>query len=210
MITMKPGTAVMCRHDMSRDRKYTDTGQLMRMAGDGLIGTVESEHADEVHGTCFRVRFSKDQIKGWRAHSCAFYDREELMTHIHTPTDERIFVFGSNRLGIHGAGAARYAARDLSFPHGAGEGLDIKAYALPTCSAPGVPLTLDEVRGAVNNFIVVASLMEVISPAIRFFVSEIGCGFAGFTADEIAPLFAQAPANCDLPPGWRKEGSHAV
>lgn len=128
------------------------------------------------------------------------------MTHIHTPADERVFVFGSNRLGIHGAGAARYAARDLGFPNGKGEGLWLRAYALPTCSAPGTPLSLDEVRTAVNNFIAVASSMEAFSPSTRFFVSEVGCGLAGFTAEEIAPLFANAPANCDLPPTFLSIG----
>lgn len=194
------GSLVLCRHDMTRDHKYTDAGQMMRMAYNGLTGTVESAHVDEVHGVCYRVRFESHRI----GHSCAFYDREELMTHVHTPADDRIFVFGSNRLGIHGAGAARYAAESLGFPQGCGEGLGTRAYALPTCASPGVPLTLEEVRIAVDNFIVIAGMMRSLSPLSRFFVSEVGCGFAGFTAEQIAPLFVNAPDNCDLPPNWRR------
>ena len=127
------------------------------------------------------------------------------MTHVHTSDDKRIFVFGSNRLGVHGAGAARYAERDLKFPPGKAEGLDERAYAIPTCSAPGVPLTLEEVRAGVNNFLITAWMLDSLDPSIRFFVSEVGCVFAGFIPEQIAPLFANAPMNCDLPPGWRRE-----
>lgn len=209
---MLVGARVLCRHDAARDHKYTDAGQLMRMAYNGLIGTVESEHVDETHGPCFKVRFSEDQIRGWRAHSCAFYDREELMTHIHTPTDDRIFVFGSNTQGIHGAGAARYAHDKLGFPWGMAEGIPVsvpRAYAIPTCFAPGIPLQLRYVGEHVERFLRRARIFEVEQPNVRFFVSEVGCGFAGFTAAEIAPLFANAPDNCDLPPGWRKEDGDA-
>jgi hypothetical protein len=189
---------------MARDPKYTDAGQLLRMACNGLTGAVESVHADEANVTCYKVRFRERRI----GHSCAFYDREELMTHVHTASDDRIFVFGSNLQGIHGAGAARYACRELDYPPGVGEGLNLRAYALPTCSEPGVPLGLEEVRAAVGRFIATASLMKRIVPVMRFFVSEVGCGFAGFTAEQIAPMFEHAPDNCDLPPGWRKEESN--
>jgi hypothetical protein len=129
-----------------------------------------------------------------------------MTQHIHTPADKRVFVFGSNRLGIHGAGAARYAHDELGFPWGMGEGITERAYALPTCSSPGMPLTLPEVRRAVRSFLAMASLIDALDASgIRFFVSEVGCGFAGFTPDQIKPLFADAPRNCDLPPGWRTE-----
>lgn len=120
--------------------------------------------------------------------------------HIHTEDDPRVFVFGSNRAGIHGAGAALYASEKLGARHGIGEGITGRTYALPTCSRPGVPLKLLEVNVHVKRFLLVAGLM----PETRFLVSEVGCGIAGFKAKEIAPLFADAPANCDLPPGWRE------
>lgn len=120
------------------------------------------------------------------------------LSHIHSKDDPRIFVFGSNRRGIHGAGAAMYAA-DLGAARGIGEGITGRTYALPTCSKPGIPLTLDEVNAHVQRFMGLARLM----PEERFFVSAVGCGIAGFTEEEIAPMFAYAPGNCDLPPGWR-------
>jgi len=33
-------------------------------------------------------------------------------------------------------------------------------------------------------------------------VTRIGCGFAGYNDQQIGPLFAGAPANCQLPQGW--------
>ena len=42
-------------------------------------------------------------------------------------------------------------------------------------------------------------------PEQLFYVTRIGCGIAGFTDDEIAPLFAAARDmdNVALPKGWR-------
>lgn len=125
-----------------------------------------------------------------------------MSEHNHATNDARIFVFGSNLLGIHGAGAARYAHKELGFAWGAGEGVSKRAYALPTCSVPGIPLSLDEIKSAVDRFIHFASEMLKVSPDERFFVSEVGCGFAGFTVEQIAPLFEMAPANCDLSPAF--------
>lgn len=124
------------------------------------------------------------------------------MSHIHTPDDPRCFVFGSNLLGIHGAGAARYARQDLGFPLGVKVGLggNQRAYAIPTCSEPGKPLSLETIRLYVTFFLEVARERT----DLRFFVSEVGCGLAGFSPAEIAPLFRGCPDNCDLPPSFIK------
>lgn len=124
-----------------------------------------------------------------------------MTEHIHRPDDQRVFVFGSNVLGIHGGGAAHYARKALGAQMGVGEGLTGRTYALPTCYRPGEPVTLQELEVYVANFLEFAAK----NPDIRFFVSEVGCGIAGFTPDEVAPLFKDAPVNCDLPPGWTAE-----
>lgn len=49
-----------------------------------------------------------------------------------TPEPDTVFVFGSNPEGIHGAGAALVALRRFGAIYGVGEGLQGKAYALPT------------------------------------------------------------------------------
>jgi hypothetical protein len=119
--------------------------------------------------------------------------------HAHTPDDDRVFVFGSNILGLHGGGAAYYAHSKLGAEWGVGEGPTGRTYALPTCFEPGMPVDMMTLEVAVDCFLDYAHL----SPAERFFVSEVGCGLAGFYACEVAPLFVDAPENCDLPPGWR-------
>lgn len=135
-----------------------------------------------------------------------------MTDHIHTPDDPRIFVFGSNLQGIHGAGAALYARKYLGALQRVPEGHMGGAYALPTCSAPGEPLPLDQIAVHVQRFLHAARHLPPVQqtvgcairgPGERFFVSRIGCGFAGYKDAQIAPMFRTAPGNVDLPPGWR-------
>lgn len=126
-------------------------------------------------------------------------DQSHSNPHIHLPDDDRVFVFGSNLLGIHGAGAARYAYDYLGAIWGDEEGIMGNSYALPTCYQPAEPVTLDELGVYVSNFLEYARK----HPELTFFVSEVGCGLAGFNPTEVIPFFVGAPSNCDLPPSWR-------
>ena len=126
------------------------------------------------------------------------------------PAQRAIFVFGSNRLGIHGAGAARHAARWCGARKGQGEGpmgampgveaLIPASYAIPTKADPQTALPLPEVARHVQTFLDYARQC----PTLTFQVTRIGCGLAGFTDEQIAPLFDEAPDNCLLPGVWRK------
>jgi len=120
---------------------------------------------------------------------------------VHKPDDERVFVFGSNLAGKHGAGAAKYARDMLGAEPGIGAGLmrGQRCYALPTKDGRLRVLTLEQITVHVSRFIAAAGCR----PDLRFFVSRIGCGLAGYADEDIAPLFAGVPPNCDLPPGWR-------
>ncbi len=124
---------------------------------------------------------------------------EAQLQHLHENGDPRVFVFGSNVAGLHGGGAAWYAKNKLGAEWGVGEGLTGQTYALPTCYVPGEPVTFDELIVYVANFLEVARAHTELT----FFVSAVGCGIAGFEESEVGPLFKDAPANCDLPPGWR-------
>ena len=97
-------------------------------------------------------------------------------------TDE-IFVFGSNLQGCHGGGAARTAVDLFGAIWGQGEGLQGKCYAIPTMQG-GV----ETIAPYVERFIDFA----IASPSLRFLVTPIGCGIAGFKPIEIAPLFKRA------------------
>jgi len=122
-------------------------------------------------------------------------------THEHKEDDGRVFVFGSNLLGIHGGGAARYAYDYLGATWKDGEGLMGNSYALPTCYRPGEPVTLPELAVYVDNFFNFARS----HPELHFFVSKVGCGLAGLDEEDVKYIFRElvAPENCDLPPGWR-------
>ena len=106
-----------------------------------------------------------------------------------------IFVFGSNEAGIHGAGAADHAYRHEGAVWGKGDGLAGNSYAIPTKDLKILTLPLATIAVYVDEFVAFAESR----PDLEFNVTRIGCGFAGYTDTDIAPLFADAPANCHLP-----------
>lgn len=94
-----------------------------------------------------------------------------------------IFVFGSNLRGMHGGGAAAFAYRHFGARIGVGVGLQGQSYAIPTMQG-GV----ETIRPYVDQFIAFART----NPHLHFYVTPIGCGIAGFSSTDIAPLFAEA------------------
>ena len=106
--------------------------------------------------------------------------------------DREIFVFGSNLQGMHGGGAARVAHRKFGAEWGVGVGLTGQTYAIPTMQG-GV----ETIAPYVDEFIEFASNHK----ELKFYVTRIGCGIAGFRDEEIAPLFRNAlgEANIILP-----------
>lgn len=94
-----------------------------------------------------------------------------------------IFVFGSNLAGHHGGGAALLAWRKWGAVWGQGVGLQGQTYGIPTMH--GGP---EAIRPYVDEFVDFASR----HPELTFLVTEVGCGIAGFTPAQIAPLFADA------------------
>lgn len=115
-----------------------------------------------------------------------------------------VFVFGSNEAGVHGAGAARHALEHHGavWGYGLGWGRHLKSFAIPTKDLKIKTLSLDRIRAYVETFIEVAK----DNPEETFNVTRIGCGLAGYQDQDIAPMFAGAPANCLLPEGWRGDG----
>lgn len=112
---------------------------------------------------------------------------------------QTIFVFGSNLAGRHGKGAALTAFREHGAIYGQGLGLQGNSYAIPTQDENLKSLPLNRISQYVNTFIKFAKL----NPDMKFNVTRVGCGFAGYEDQDIAPLFINAPDNCILPVGWR-------
>ena len=96
---------------------------------------------------------------------------------------DEVFVFGSNLAGMHGGGAAWVAFRKFGAVMGQGVGPQGQSYAIPTMQG-GV----DTIKPYVDAFIDYAKA----HPESFFYVTRIGCGIAGFTDSEIAPLFRDA------------------
>lgn len=111
-----------------------------------------------------------------------------------------IFVFGSNLAGRHGKGAALHARQNYGAVYGQGVGPQGSSYAIPTKDANLKTLSLDAIKIHVDMFLNFAREHQHLD----FFVTRIGCGLAGYQDEQIAPMFANAPSNCQLPEGWRK------
>lgn len=118
---------------------------------------------------------------------------------------KRIFVFGSNLAGRHGAGSALEAARNWSAAHGVGAGRTGDAYAIPTKDANLRVLPLELIAEYVERFLFYATAR----PHLVFEVVPIGCGLAGRKPEEMAPLFRGASSNVRLPAGWRAVNGEA-
>lgn len=96
---------------------------------------------------------------------------------------DEIFVFGSNLGGNHGGGAALVAWKKFGAIYGQGVGLQGQSYGIPTMHG-GV----EAIAPYVDEFIEFAE----VHPEYFFYVTRVGCGIAGFTDREIAPLFKKA------------------
>lgn len=111
-----------------------------------------------------------------------------------------IFVFGSNLAGRHGRGAALFARQNHGAIYGMGRGRQGNSYAIPTKDERLTSLPLGSIVGEVETFLAYARQ----HPELDFEVTAIGTGLAGYTHEQIAPMFRRAPANCALPMEWRK------
>lgn len=110
-----------------------------------------------------------------------------------------IFVFGSNLAGRHGKGAALTARLYHGAIYGQGNGRQGNSYAIPTKDVYLRTLPLETINFYVDIFITYAKE----HPELSFFITRIGCGLAGYTDTDIAPMFKNAPSNCELPLLWR-------
>ena len=96
--------------------------------------------------------------------------------------ENEIFVFGSNAMGMHRGGAARFAYNKFGAEWGNGEGLQGKSYAIPTMES------LTDVSQAIERFTEFAK----VHTNLKLFVTPVGCGIAGYSPEDIAPMFKDA------------------
>ncbi len=108
-----------------------------------------------------------------------YYGNRVSPDNIDTLAENEIFVFGSNAGGQHAGGAAAFAMQEFGAVWGQGEGLQGRSYAIPTMEGLG------NLQAAVDRFTKFAGL----HPELRFLVTRVGCGIAGYSVKEIAPMF---------------------
>jgi hypothetical protein len=120
-------------------------------------------------------------------------------------TPGKVFVYGSNLAGRNGKGAALVAKKEMQARDGIGFGMSGPyCYAIPFKDGRfphdrmvRKVLPLQEIQAYVNQFIDYAKR----HPELIFHVIEVGCGEAGYTPGEVAPLFktAEDVTNITLP-----------
>lgn len=112
----------------------------------------------------------------------------------------KVFVFGSNESGIHGAGAAAFAYKKCGARFGKSYGHYGDSFAIPTKDKNiEYTLPMDQIKRYVDGFIAYA----IGHKKVTFQVTRIGCGLAGLKDAEVAPLFKDAPDNCEFDEAWR-------
>lgn len=108
-----------------------------------------------------------------------------------------IFVFGSNLAGRHGRGAAKDALYKFGATWGQGDGLQGQSYGICTKGHKLEVLPLSAIRINVDRF----TRFAIAHPELKFLVTPIGCGLAGYSPRAIAPMFQIAIRlpNVELP-----------
>ena len=113
---------------------------------------------------------------------------------------QTIYVFGSNLGGYHGAGTAAAALRYYGAQMHIGAGPTGDSYAIPTKDKHIFTMPLYAIAPYVDGF---RSYAEA-RPELLFHVTEVGCGLAGYTPEDIAPLFHSMPENVGLPSSFMR------
>lgn len=121
----------------------------------------------------------EDRMERKRQFAREYYGPREAPDNIKSLESNEIFVFGSNANGFHGGGAAAFAMHKFGAIWGQGEGLQGQCYAIPTMEG------MDNMKAAIERFTQFADQHS----ELRFLVTRVGCGVAGYSVREVAPLF---------------------
>lgn len=121
-----------------------------------------------------------------------------------------VIVVGTNAEGRHGKGAALFAKQNAGAIQGQARGLMGQTYGIVTKKNWRIEKssTLGEIQLEVEDFIKFAHS----HPELIFKVVKLGCSLAGYSVQEIAPLFrrAQFIKNIHLPVEFWDELANGV
>jgi hypothetical protein len=111
-----------------------------------------------------------------------------------------IFVFGSNLAGRHGAGAAKWALEHKGAIWGQGVGMMGDSYGIPTKDENIETMALERIQVFVDYFMEFAKH----HPHLKFQLTPIGCGLAGYKPYQIGPMFKGVSANVMVPDEFKE------
>lgn len=120
-------------------------------------------------------------------------------TIIKSLTEDTIFVFGSNLAGTHAGGAAKIALQHFGAMKGAGRGWSGQSYAIPTMNEHLQQMPLSQIQHYIEDF----KIYTKNHPKMKYFITSVGCGVAGYKVEEIAPMFKGISKNVIFPHSFR-------
>ena len=176
-------------HDVKSVTDLLSIDNVMEFSHDCTGARNSWEHERSSKMRYYRTMMSEwDNLKGLSASdrrklkstlAKGYYQGHVTPDFVNTLQPNEIFVFGTDPLGRHTGAAGQYAVDHFGAIIGQGEGLQGQCYAIPTTCSP------QEVPEHIRQFIRYAEA----HPEKKFLITEVGCGGAGFSPDEIAPLF---------------------
>lgn len=113
--------------------------------------------------------------------------------------EDSVFVFGSNLAGTHQGGAAKIAHQHFGAMKGVGRGWSGQSFAIPTMNEHLQQMPLSQIQHYIEDF----KIYTQNHPKIKYFITAIGCGVAGYKVEEIAPMFKGISHNVIFPASFR-------
>ena len=113
--------------------------------------------------------------------------------------EDTVFVFGSNMAGTHQGGAAKTALLNFGAMKGVGRGWSGQSFAIPTMNEHLQQMPLSQIQHYIDDF----KIYTKNHPKTKYFITAVGCGVAGYTVEEIAPMFKGISHNVILPVSFR-------
>jgi len=111
-----------------------------------------------------------------------------------------VFVFGSNRVGRHGKGAALYAKKHFGAQQGVGAGRTGDAYAIPTKGERLELLEWHQIEPSIERFVETART----HPHVTFHLTPVGTRLGGHSTEKLRVTLKRLgiPNNILLTASW--------
>jgi hypothetical protein len=104
----------------------------------------------------------------------------------------QFIVVGTNAMGLHAGGAAAQAYRDFGALYGCSEGpIGGQSYGIVTLGYQMEKVPVSYLEEQAERL----RMTALANPNIQFLLTPVGTGIAGFTKEEVEPIFTALPQN---------------